>query len=275
MVLFCYTSLMETLEKSASKDEGVLLDPHILESLRTKYKDYFDEYNQIIEVESGGTVKDYLTPEMELLPYFKDLELRGELLQDKTILDIGSQAHFFDDYCKQKYNSVVVVVDIEMSSMGTKHDLPVVADARALPFKDSSFDLIVSHASMPHILVPYADEKWNFIPLEGETKQKAINDVLRMLREVYRVTKNGGQIRMSTFSENEEMARAHGGEYSDASGILSTGEVVPIDGDESLYQTLTRINLVKEALLIFEKESGAQCIFKDEVEGGLIIVIKG
>ncbi|MEN9552082.1 MAG: hypothetical protein RI935_459 [Candidatus Parcubacteria bacterium] len=43
---------------------------------------------------------------------------------------------------------------------------------------------------------------------------------------------------------------------------------------KSSYNQFERINVVKEALEIFEKETGSQCTFKTNERGGLIIILK-
>lgn len=150
----------------------------------------------------------------------------------------------------------------------------MVGDARGLPFKDDCFDLVISHASMPHLFAPYRDHKTGeVIPIEGEVKERALQDVLRVLWEAYRVVKKRGQIRMSTFSESEiaEMVLTDKGERSQ---ILENGEEKIISVPEDNKQMFDRVYLIKKALELFERQSGAKCIFKDEKSGGLIIIMK-
>lgn len=227
-----------------SKNGLEVLDKDLVKFLGEKHKDNLDKYN---------------TARRELLKYFDDLELRPELLQDKTALDLGSNKSFFDEYCKEKYNTNFVALDYSDKYLGTKHDLGVRGDAKNLPFKDESFDLIISHSSMPHLLIKFEKEMQAEGKLSTETKERILQDLLKLFREIYRATKQKGQIRMDTFCEKEKYT-------SDLSK----------DKEQSLlyeYQLL-RIDLMKEALDVFEKESGARCMFKDEEKGGLIIILK-
>ncbi|MEN9552083.1 MAG: Methyltransferase domain [Candidatus Parcubacteria bacterium] len=156
-----------------------VLDSDILESLQQKYK-------------VSNNLEKLNDARAEVGFYFRDLELRDGLLQNKSILDLGSANHFFDEYCEQKYGSRVVAVDIEQEELGVNHPQGIVTDARSLPFKDDSFDLVISHASMPHILVPQQKRgKW-LTKIDGETREKTLEDVLDVFRESYRTLKVGG-----------------------------------------------------------------------------------
>lgn len=235
--------------KRYTRMEGEFLDNKIVDFLQEKYKDNLNKLNDA---------------RAELKKYFRDLELRDDLLQDKVVLDLGSADHFFDEYCKQKYNADVVAVDIFEDELGKNHPLGVVADAKVLPFKDESFDMVVSHASMPHVLVPQGDKVKILVKFEGELKAKVMNDVLELFRESYRVLKPGGQIRMSTFSTKSE--------WSHISDRIRNS-IKPFITKNSKNQ-FARISLVKDALEIFEKEMGAMCTFKGGEHNGLIIIKK-
>ncbi len=265
---------IEESEIGNPKVPSFILDQVILNSLQQKYQTYFDEHDEMLVKKFGDLFNSPITAKKELLSYFKDLELRDDLLQGKTVLDVGASTHCFDDYCSQKYDAEVVAIDVDSAEFGDKHDLGAIADVRALPFAENSFDLVVSHASMPHVLVPHIDDEQRLVPLDGEMRKKVIADVLSMFKESYRVVRKGGQIRMSTFSEKELILDIKNGEYNGIEMETNAGTWVPLDEVESSNQTLDRIKLIKEVLLIFEKESGAKCIFKDEKRGGLIIISK-
>jgi ubiquinone/menaquinone biosynthesis C-methylase UbiE len=229
--------------------DGEFLDNAIVASLEEKYQEKQKGLNSV---------------RTELKNYFRDLELRGDLLQDKKVLDIGAADHFFDEYCKKKYNCDVVAVDISEDSLDKNHPLGVVADARSLPFGDESFDIVISHASMPHILVPIKDKKRLVVKFEGELKVKVMNDVLSVFRESYRTLKPGGQIRMSTFTTKSE--------WLHIADRISSG-IRPFITKNS-HNQFSRITLVKDALEVFENETGAMCTFKAEGGNGLIIIKK-
>lgn len=257
------TKLKNKLEDFAKERMGEeILDRDILAFLQQKHKE---------ELEFPGGV----VPARFLLEqYFHDLELREELLRDKAALDIGSSSHFFDEYCEKRYGTHFVALDIEEATLKKNHPAGVVADARVLPFQEQAFDLVISHASMPHWFTPYRDADGKMTPIEGEAKRESIEDMLALFREVYRVLKKGGQIRMSTFSEKEELSnrRKRKGRVF---GRGVSNERMMYEEEMSHYQ-IARINLVKEALSIFEQEvgEGARCMFKDEEKGGLIVIVK-
>lgn len=210
----------------------------------------------------------------EISSYLDDLQLREDLLKNKTVLDIGSSEHFFDEYCKYEYGTDFVSLDIDFDSLGGNHEKGVVADARQLPLKDSTFDLVISHASMPHLFAPVSDENRNFIPIEGRVKEEALENILSVFKEAYRVVKIGGQIRMSTLSETEENYYKEIRENRETRVQKEDGEWIDLNEDTSYNQQIARTQVIKEALDLFEKESGAQCLFKDERQGGLIIIKK-
>ncbi len=236
-------------DNKRSKNGLEVLDKDLVKFLGEKHKDNLEKYE---------------TARGELIKYFDDLELRPELLQDKVALDLGSNEHFFDEYCKEKYNTSFVALDKREWALGTKHDMGVLADARSLPFKNDAFDLVISHASMPHLFAPTTDLDGKLILIESEVKEKALEDILSVFRESYRVIKTQGQIRMDTLGEKAITLELKKLLHENPSFITS-----PV-----FDQQISRIKLIKEALGIFEKESGARCIFKDEEKGGLIIILK-
>lgn len=262
-----FTKIRNKLEDFSRQKSGKeVLDRDLTAFLQEKYKE---------ELTMHDWDKDrVILAKHELMAYFDSLELRPELLQGKTALDLGSNSHFFDEYCKEKYGTHFVALDIEESDLGKKHEMGVVADAKSLPFKAEAFDLVISHASMPHLFAPYRDDDNKLVPIEGEIRRKTLEDITKLFREAYRVLKVGGQIRMSTFSENEELLAVRNRQRN-KSGI-TTYEGMVIDEDEDSKQQIDRVKVVKEALAIFEQEvgSGARCMFKDEEHGGLIIIKK-
>jgi SAM-dependent methyltransferase len=257
-----FSKLKNKLENYGREKQGKEpLDRDIVSFLEEKYKDNAEERNNA---------------KYEILSYLDNLELRADLLRNKTALDIGSSKHFFDEYCKEKYNTDFVALDIDEENLGKSHKMGVVADARTLPFKNEAFDLVISHASMPHLFAPTDDDNREFVPIEGKVKEQALEDILSVFEEAYRVLKAGGQIRMNTFSEKEVefYRKIRAGRTGDTEVKTDDGRWILLDEEKSDYQQIARIRVVKEALEIFEKESGARCMFKDEEHGGLIIILK-
>ena len=121
------------------------------------------------------------------------------------------------------------------------------SDARKLPFKDEAFDLVVSNASMPHLFAPYRDDNDEVVPIEGEVEKNAINDILNVFKEAYRVVKKGGQVRMSTFSEQEIRNWPR-----DSFTIVSDdGNEKEYNGSEDVAQMIDRVLLVKKSFEYF------------------------
>ncbi len=240
-----FENIRNKIEDSNREKAGeIILDRNIVKFLEEKYKNRHPENEDV---------------RFRLSEYFDDLELRPELLQNKTALDLGSNEHFFDEYCKEKYNTHFVALDNEGIKLGAKHAMGIISDAKQLPFKDESFDLIISHAAMPHILIDFEKEMIEKGILTKKTEKALTQSLLEFFREVYRTVKQKGQIRLSTFCIKEEYMTK-----------LSKDKRKSL-----LYQyQLLRIKLMKVALETLEKENGAKCIFKDEEKGGLIIIMK-
>lgn len=206
----------------------------------------------IIKSISQEAGKNELAIRGDIFWYFDELELRDEHLRNKTVLDVGSADAAFAEYCEKKFSSQVVCIDIKEGELGKNHARAVAGDARKLPFKDESFDLVVSAASMPHLFAPYRDDITDeLIPIIGVVKEKALEDILAVFRESYRVTKNKGQIRMGTFSDVELLKNSHNYlgkdfKYTDAQGIEKVH-----NSEDEFNQMLDRAFLIKEALTIF------------------------
>lgn len=198
-----------------------------------------------------GTSEDEIKHTIE--KYFDNLELREDLVKGKTILDLGSEWAMFDKYVEKKYDSTVAAISLDEKWFGDKHPLGAIADARALPFKDESFDLVVSHASMPHVLIKLQSDGFYNVNAEinEKTREQVMKDIFSVFEESIRVTKPGGQIRMSTFSENELWVGKNG-EYFDK-------------------EQLEKILLIKECIKQIEIHMNVQITFKDT---GLIIIRK-
>jgi ubiquinone/menaquinone biosynthesis C-methylase UbiE len=227
--------------------DKVILDLELVAFLEEKYRDsfHFDRLNNAEKLVAN---------------YFEDLELTPELLKNKKALDLGSGASFFDEYCREKYGTDFTALDISQDLLGNQHELAVAADAQQLPFKSDAFDLIISHNSMPHVVVPLE----YLVEMDDFKKEETLNIFLNFFRESYRTLKKGGQVRMDTFSEKEIQEHFENRKKNNLLPIIT----------ENGKAWLERTVLIKEALNLFEKESSAMCLFKDEVGGGLIVIIK-
>lgn len=185
--------------------------------------------------------------------YFNNLELREDLLINKAVLDVGSEWAMFDRYAEKKYNSTVASISLDEKWFGDKHQLGAIADARALPFKDEAFDLVISHASMPHFLIRTDNNKLDKSETQAEeARRKIMKDIFAVFEEAIRVTKPGGQIRMSTLG-NDSLRTGKNGEYFDT-------------------QKLEKVLLIKDCIREIELHMNVQITFKDAQ--GLIIIRK-
>lgn len=244
---------------SEKNEKGpIILDETILALLDEKHSKYFTGRNEEMRKKFGDFFNTPLNARRVVEKYFRNLSLTPELLQNKTALYLGSANSMFDEYCERKYGASFVSIDIDEENLGKDHPQGVVADARSLPFKEGAFDLVISQASMPHVLVPSTDDKGDPIKIEAEIEEGAVNGVISLFRETYRVLKSGGEIRFSTFSEKE----------------MSDFKIETEQEKNDLDQHLSRIFLIKKTLQKFKRDSGADCSFIDTEEGGLIIIKK-
>jgi ubiquinone/menaquinone biosynthesis C-methylase UbiE len=77
-------------------------------------------------------------------------------LAGSSVLDVGAGTGVAGRVARAAGARRVVAADVavEMLRLGDRSSTPVVADARALPFADSSFDLIVAACSLSHVPDP-------------------------------------------------------------------------------------------------------------------------
>jgi ubiquinone/menaquinone biosynthesis C-methylase UbiE len=117
--------------------------------------------------------------------YVSELKLSPEDLQ-KRILDVGSNtANFASEAAKRGFKNIVSVDKIHFNDRnGYEADKPygdgrlAVANALNLPFKNNEFDLVVSIYAIPNGL-------------------ESTEDMVKACLEMLRVTKTGGEVRLS------------------------------------------------------------------------------
>lgn len=112
--------------------------------------------------------------------YCRELEISPELLRGKEILDLGGGLANFAKVM-QKFGIKITTVDAhpewhEDEGRPSAETPYVVGDALNLPFKDSSFDLVIARAAVHSIV-------------------KTNDQILPLWREVLRVLKPGGEFR--------------------------------------------------------------------------------
>lgn len=118
--------------------------------------------------------------ELKAKEILKDFDLEMEDLKGKNVLDIGAGSAELARYANKKGTNVVSLEKfIEEQSKqflreGAKY---VEAEVEALPFREESFDLLMSHGGPPII----------------SAKKEEIE---KIIKEGYRVLKNGGEWRV-------------------------------------------------------------------------------
>lgn len=137
----------------------------------------------------------------------KDLELFGLELSGKRSLNIGANMPIFDKYLSLANKDVdAVAMDSISEDENLKlHSPYVIAVSTELPFPNNSFDLIISHAAIPHSYAQKYDDEELTDFLSGIPDSDFRRIAIRTsLEEALRVLKPGGQIRLSTLTESED-----------------------------------------------------------------------
>ena len=113
--------------------------------------------------------------------YMENLKLAPEDLK-KNILDVGSGEGDFAAWTKEHGVSKNIYSLEPWSRYGRSPEKMTRGEAEKLPFKDESFDMVISHGSMPILLY------------EKEDPKKALHDTVS---EMLRVVKQNGEIRLA------------------------------------------------------------------------------
>lgn len=129
--------------------------------------------------------------------YVRSLDLTPEDF-NKKILDVGSGASEFAAWAKERgVSNNIYSMDIHPGILDENNkttpgvlesERSVVANAEQIPFKDESFDLLISNASVPHMYYEY----------QSDEDPKIMEEKIRnTLSEMVRLTKPGGEIRLN------------------------------------------------------------------------------
>lgn len=126
---------------------------------------------------------------LDVKEQLRNLGLVREMISGK-ILDIGAgNADFARAFCDKKE---VEITSIDQDVKDSNTNLVIKADSRDLPFKDSSYDMVISHASIPHIFL----DMYSFeFPEHSAVEIKSA--ISRSLSEIIRVLKSGKKAYMS------------------------------------------------------------------------------
>ena len=120
-----------------------------------------------------------ITP--EIMVYLNNLGIKPEDLKG-DVLDVGAGDGELAEFLSKNKNLKVTAIDPVPYRKG-KFEVSK-GDARDLSFKDESFDTVISHASVPHILGSLYS--YDF-PGESETQikwavQKSFDEIIRVLK---------------------------------------------------------------------------------------------
>jgi ubiquinone/menaquinone biosynthesis C-methylase UbiE len=127
--------------------------------------------------------------------YIKQLQLSPEDFK-KKILDIGAGSVQFAKWAEEQgiSNNIFSLEPVPHRFTGNKPKT-VGAEAQKIPFKDDSFDLVISAHAIPAILVSNKDADRPEIWIKFE------KDIQQIILEMLRVVRAGGEIRIGPIAE--------------------------------------------------------------------------
>ncbi len=102
------------------------------------------------------------------------------------VLDIGAGDAEIAKGFKNKKDVRVVSVDSVVEPENT--ELVLQQDVRNLQFKDNAFDMVISHASMPHIFITEYDSD------QPGSESHVLESIRQAFSEMIRIVKPGGKI---------------------------------------------------------------------------------
>lgn len=142
--------------------------------------------------------------EIVALKYLKNLDLSEADIIGRKTLDIGAGEGEFARWANSHGGDVTSIglhLVPEHSLADTRY---TVGTAVSLPFADSAFDLVVSHAAIPNVVGITPNEHIPRDSIKKRSHERRMNAVF----EAVRVLKPGGEIRFAPVVRNER--NAHG-----------------------------------------------------------------
>ena len=115
--------------------------------------------------------------------YVESLDLTHEDFE-KDILDVGSGFGDFATWARD-HGLSTTIVSLDKNRANPDVAESVMGRAEELPFKDASFDLVISNCSVPNLLA-------------GETEADTHAAVSKSIREMLRVARPGGEVRLGS-----------------------------------------------------------------------------
>lgn len=157
-------------------------------------------------------------PEQIFHSYVEKLRITPEDLK-KNILDVGAGGAGFAKWAKEQGIADKIYSLEPREEVLTKRDKSIAALAENIPFRDESFDLVISVFAIPNI---YLDEG-----SADEIKEKVKNS----FNEMVRVLKPGGEIRLASvlMGEKHESRRILSQSVNEELNILEERDDIQVE----------------------------------------------
>lgn len=168
--------------------------------------------------------------EEDIQTMLRNLGLKAEDLKG-DILDIGCGDGELVEYLREKIGARAIGIDLHPQQNGK--DFIIKGDAQDLPFAAQSFDMTISHASVPNTFLSIYDFD---NPEASSVDMKS--DILKSMHEAIRILRPGGSARFSPVPMGElypsEKARSEGiREALESIKDVADVELVKIGVDEN------------------------------------------
>ncbi len=102
------------------------------------------------------------------------------------VLDIGAGDAEIARGLQNKKDVRIVSIDAAVEPENT--EIVLQQDVRNLQFQDNSFDMVISHASVPHIFITEYDSE------QPDAESRVVESIQKAFSEMIRVVKPGGKI---------------------------------------------------------------------------------